>query len=108
MNVFKKVVIGLGLSITSLNLFASEPVFTEAQKNNANRLMEKALSSDLGFEIVESLTTEVGPRLAGSAAEERAREWGVKLGEKLGFDKVTMEQFKMPFWDRGELHIFMN
>ena len=105
MNVFKKVAIGLGLSITSLNLFASEPVFTEAQKNNANQLMEKALSSDLGFEIVESLTTEVGPRLAGSAAEERAREWGVKLGEKLGFDKVTMEPFKMPFWDRGELHI---
>ena len=71
----------------------------------AKTLIATALGSPLGFEIVESLTTEVGPRLAGSEAEQRAREWGVTLGEKLSFDRVSVEPFTMPFWDRGELQI---
>jgi len=67
--------------------------------------MELALESELAYEIVESLTTEVGPRLAGSEAEQRARKWGVALGEKLSFDKVSVEEFTMPYWERGELEI---
>ncbi|WP_420828480.1 M20/M25/M40 family metallo-hydrolase [Maricaulis parjimensis] len=73
----------------------------------AQGLVETALDSDLGYEIVESLTTQVGPRLAGSEAEARARVWGETLGEVLGFDRVTVEDFTMPFWDRGELTITM-
>ncbi|MFT7527839.1 MAG: hypothetical protein ACI9LY_002998, partial [Arenicella sp.] len=71
----------------------------------AQALMDEALNSDLAYDIVESLTTEVGPRLGGSQAELRAREWGVKLGEKLNFDRVSIEQFSMPYWTRGEMKI---
>ena len=41
----------------------------------AAQLREQALASDLGWKITESLTTEVGPRLAGSEADARAVEW---------------------------------
>lgn len=78
---------------------------TEQQKTTAEALMQEALNSDLAFEIVESLTTEVGPRLGGSEAEGRARDWGVKLGKELGFDRVSIEEFTMPYWERGELKI---
>jgi len=96
--------------LASLNSYAqtqkAEPyVIDDKQLEIAKSLMESALKSDLAYEIVESLTTEVGPRLAGSEAEERAREWGVKLGKKLSFDKVKLEEFTMPYWERGELEI---
>ena len=100
----------LSLPLLSQSVLAQEasidaPLISDKQKANATLLMEKALKSDLGFGIVESLTTEIGPRLAGSEAEKRAREWGFTLGKKLKFDKVRVEEFTMPFWDRGHLHI---
>ncbi|MDT0594949.1 M28 family peptidase [Glaciecola petra] len=82
-------------------------IISEEQRKTATDLMQTALNSDLGFEIVESLTTEIGPRLAGSEAELRSLQWGVKLGKELGFDRVSIEEFTMPFWDRGHLHISM-
>lgn len=78
-----------------------EPAILET----ANKLIDNALDSNLGYEIVESLTTEVGPRLGGSEAEKRARDWAAKLGDSLSFDRVSVEEFTMPFWDRGHLHI---
>ena len=89
----------------NINIYAESPVISQSQIETAEKLMQTALDSKLGFDIVESLTTEIGPRLAGSEAEERGRDWGLKLGKELGFDKVTIEEFTMPFWDRGELHI---
>jgi len=89
----------------SFPLLAASNVITNEQKQTANDLIETALKSDLGMDIVTSLTTEIGPRLGGSEAEKRARDWGVKLGERLGFDNVSIEPFTMPFWDRGHLHI---
>ncbi len=77
------------------------------QAATAQMLQEQALESDLAWDIVESLTTEIGPRLGGSEAEARARDWGVELGEELGFDRVSIEEFAMPFWDRGEMEITM-
>lgn len=78
-----------------------------AQAATAGALVAEALESDLAWSIVESLTTEVGPRMPGSEAELRARAWGEALGQSLSFDRVVVEDFTMPFWDRGELEISM-
>ena len=67
----------------------------------ARGLIERGLRSELAWDIVSSLTTTIGPRLAGSDAEARARGWGARLGEELGFDRVSVETFAMPFWERG-------
>jgi Zn-dependent M28 family amino/carboxypeptidase len=64
------------------------------------QLQQQALRSSLGFSIVESLTTEVGPRLAGSVQEARAREWAVAKLKALGFQNVRIEPFTIPFWER--------
>lgn len=95
------------LSMVSISTHAESPVISDAQAATAAQLIETALESPLGFDIVESLTTEVGPRLGGSESEARARDWGMRLGKELGFDRVSVEEFTMPFWDRGDLDISM-
>lgn len=69
--------------------------------DTARALAETALGSDLAYEITESLTTEIGPRLAGTPQEARAREWGVRTLEELGFENVRIEEFPLDLWTRG-------
>jgi carboxypeptidase Q len=62
-----------------------------------------ALNSDeIAYDIVEGLTTEIGPRQAGTEAEARARAWSVAKLKSLGFDNVRIEEYQMPTWVRGE------
>lgn len=64
------------------------------------KLKAKSLKSDLGYEIVEDLTTRVGPRLAGSEAEARARDWAVEMFKTYGFDNIRVEEFEIDYWAR--------
>ena len=66
-------------------------------------LRDKALKSDdIAYDIVEGLTTEIGQRQAGTAAEARARIWSVNTLKALGFENVRVEEYQMPTWVRGE------
>ena len=67
----------------------------------AHALSEQALESDLAYEITESLTTEIGPRLAGTPREARARDWAVEMLTGLGFENVRVEDFELDLWTRG-------
>jgi carboxypeptidase Q len=67
----------------------------------ATRLRDQAVASDTGYRLLESLTTEVGQRLAGTEAEARGRDWAVKKMQALGFANVRVEEFKVPLWVRG-------
>jgi carboxypeptidase Q len=64
--------------------------------------LQAAPSPDqVGFDVVEGLTTEVGQRLAATEAEARARDWAVVRLKKLGFANVHIETYEMPVWLRG-------
>ena len=73
----------------------------------AERLREAALKDNQAWEIVEDLTTEVGPRLAGTETEAQARAWGVAKLKALGFQNVRVEPFDMPVWIRGDERAFV-
>ncbi|MDE8654140.1 M28 family peptidase [Novosphingobium album (ex Liu et al. 2023)] len=60
--------------------------------------------SGVAWDIVEGITTEIGPRPAGSPAEARARAWGKAKLEALGFKGVAIDEFKTSAWQRGEEH----
>ncbi|GIU27272.1 peptidase M28 [Shewanella sp. MBTL60-007] len=66
------------------------------------QLQQKALNSALAYELVESLTVEVGPRLAGSEKDLVAVQWAEAKLTSLGFDKVYKEAVQVPVWHRGE------
>ena len=72
----------------------------DAAVDQAAQLREQALASDLGWKITESLTTEVGPRLAGTEADARAVAWAKAKFEELGYDKVWTEPVTFPKWVR--------
>lgn len=57
---------------------------------------------DPAWAITEDLTTEIGPRMAGTEAEAAARRWAVARLQAMGFANVREEQFDMPVWVRGE------
>lgn len=67
-----------------------------------SELQNNALKSDLAYKIAESLTVEVGPRLAGSAENALAVDWAEAKLKSLGFDKVYREPVVVPVWQRGE------
>lgn len=69
------------------------------QQRNVDRLRAAALESDLAWEIVEGLVTDVGPRLAGSEAEAQARDWSVRMLRDQRFTNIRIEPFTIPYWD---------
>ncbi|MBZ9612520.1 M20/M25/M40 family metallo-hydrolase [Rheinheimera maricola] len=60
------------------------------------------LDNTLAYQLTESLTVEVGQRLAGSEADARAVAWAEKKFKQLGYDKVWVEPFTMQYWQRGQ------
>ncbi|MDR3507117.1 MAG: M20/M25/M40 family metallo-hydrolase [Caulobacteraceae bacterium] len=69
--------------------------------DTAATLRDKALAGSPAYGVLESLTTEVGARPAGSAAQRRAMEWGVAKLKALGFANVHAEPFTITAWARG-------
>ncbi|BBC73679.1 peptidase M28 [Altererythrobacter sp. B11] len=63
---------------------------------------DEALKSDqTAWDFVEGITTEVGPRQAGTEAEARGRAWAQDWLSRNGFARVMLEPYKMDTWLRG-------
>ncbi|MDZ7629265.1 MAG: M20/M25/M40 family metallo-hydrolase [Parvularculaceae bacterium] len=73
---------------------------TPRQRADVALLIERAMTDERAYDLVASLTTEVGPRLGGTDAEARARTWGEAKLKALGFKNVRTEPFDMPVWTR--------
>ena len=74
----------------------------DALKSTAAALRDKALAGGSpAYAVVESLTTEVGQRLAGTPAARRATDWAVAKLTALGFRNVHAEPFPITAWVRG-------
>jgi hypothetical protein len=76
--------------------------FTPADLATARALAASGLKADLGYELVDSLVTEVGPRPAGSAGDARAVAWALARLKALGFPQVRAEELPLRVWQRGE------
>ena len=78
-------------------------VISKELANNAVLLRERALLDNLSVDIVESLTTEVGPRRVGTEGDRRAIAWAEAKFRELGFDRVWTEEVPVERgWIRGE------
>ena len=98
----RKLMIGL-LLVVPMHLNAQD-VLDQSVRDDANALILQSFQSDLGYQIIESLTTEVGQRLAGTEAEARARDWGIAKFKELGFKNVRIEPFQVDHWERHSEH----
>lgn len=88
--------------IMSLNVMAESDQFNPDFLQQVKALRDQALDSQLAYEITESLTTEVGARLAGSPGDAKAVAWAQAKFKELGFDRVMTEPVPLKRWTRGQ------
>lgn len=72
---------------------------------NAASLRDNALKQSQAYATVASLTSEVGPRLAGSPGDRAAVAWAITRLQDLGFENVHAEKVVVPHWDRGSTRV---
>ena len=96
---------GPALSLAALTLpavpAAAQSLTAQSLTAKAIAVRDRALADSTGWDVIESLTTEVGARPVGSAAMTRARDWGVAKLKALGFENVHVEPFTTSAWSRG-------
>lgn len=88
------------------HLLLAAALSAPATLNAAPTLAEQAdtmLEADtVAWDFVEGITTEVGPRQAGTEAEARGRAWAVAWLKANGFGKVAIEPYMMDTWVPGD------
>lgn len=89
----------VALAIAAPHAHADTTIDAESLANAA-RLRDAAAKDSQAYEIVESLTTEIGARLAGSPNDARAVAWAEAKFKALGFDRVWTEKVTFPRWQR--------
>jgi len=92
------------IHLTFAFLLAS-PAFASAQSND--RVMQEALSPSTPLqENLRVLTDEIGGRVPGTPAMEKAVQWGVNAFKAAGADSVHTEQFTIPVsWAEGNTEV---
>ena len=101
---FKQKLRGLITCTSAAVLFLSGMVsaqVSETVMDEAKALRDAAMKGSPAYTILESLTTEVGPRLAGTKEEAVARDWAVAKLKEMGFTNIRVEPFELPTWVRG-------
>jgi carboxypeptidase Q len=86
-------------------LAAAPPGFDAATRQQAQKVRALSLADETAYELVHSLTTDVGPRLAGSPGDAKAVAWAVARLEALGFRNIRKEPVTVPHWERGALTV---
>jgi hypothetical protein len=71
----------------------------------AASLRNVALAESDAYRLVYSLTTEVGPRLAGSEGDRAAVAWALTTLSEMGFDDVRAQTVIVPAWERGKAEV---
>jgi len=97
----RSLILPIALLVSSTFTLPSFATVSDTSLDKAEQLREIAQRSHLGFDIVESLTVEVGPRLAGTSADARAVAWAQAKFSELGFDKIYKQPVSVRHWQRG-------
>lgn len=92
-------------AIAALALLAlAPPAWGQDLAAGVAAVREAASRDTTAWSLLESLTTEIGPRPVGSPALVRARDWAVARLTALGFQNVRAEPFEAEAWLRGAEH----
>ena len=90
----------LALALAVGTAHAAKPALDNQAIETAEALRGTSETGSGAYAIVESLSTEIGPRMAGSPAFDRAIEWAQAKFKALGYDKVYLEPVTFPVWER--------
>ena len=102
----KKALLTAAAALSLATVLHTAPLTAEAHTEapSLEAVADEALESDtLAWDFVEGVTTEVGPRQAGTEAETRGRQWAMAWLIEHGFENVADEPFEMDTWVPGDL-----
>lgn len=92
----------LPLFLLSLTVNAQTEIDTVRDERMIRTFFDEALEVRQGYEWLEELCKEIGPRLAGSEGAAKAVTWARETLDTLGFDRVYLQAVKVPHWVRGD------
>lgn len=84
---------------------AQAPDYPAADLAAAAKLRDRALKGTGAWDIVASLSSEIGPRLAGSEGDRAAVGWALNKLTSLGFQNVRAQDVIVPQWVRGSIDV---
>ena len=91
-------------TIKILPLFLGGILFSQSKQDSLQfrNIADEILVNGTAYENLRDLTKNIGHRLSGSAAYEKATDWAVLKLKEAGADKVWMEEVMVPVWERGQ------
>src|SRR5689334_13729120 len=66
------------------------------------KIFTEALTNRTSYDQLDYLSNKIGGRLSGSPEAEKAVTWTKAEMEKMGLDKVYLQEVMVPHWVRGE------
>ncbi len=93
-------------ALAAISLAVPAPVLanTPPPLPTLEQVADQALAGDeRAWDFVSGITTEVGPRQAGTEAEARGRAWAAAWLKANGFRNVAIEPFMMDTWVPGDI-----
>ena len=90
--------------IKTLPLFLGGILFSQSSKDSLQfrAIADEILVHGTAYENLHQLTKNIGHRLSGSVAYEKATDWAVAKLKEAGADKVWKEEVMIPVWERGK------
>ncbi|MBK7940214.1 MAG: M20/M25/M40 family metallo-hydrolase [Lewinellaceae bacterium] len=95
----------LGTLIVFFTLHA--PLAAQSPENDVDAafvrsIYDKSLTNGQCYPWLEHLSLNIGHRLSGSAAAEKAVQWTKSVLDTMGLDSVWLQPVMVPHWVRGE------
>ncbi len=96
----KKKLVLLPLLISGF-IFAQQNSTFKEDSLQFRGIAKEVMNHSNAYNNLHSLTKDIGARLSGSDAYEKAVEWSVQKLKEAGADKVWKQPVMIPVWERG-------
>lgn len=87
---------------TLLVQLPAQTLSSDADAAFIRKIYDQALTDGRCYPWLEYLCLNVGHRLSGSAAAEKAVRWAKSTLDTLGLDSVWLQPVMVPHWERGD------
>lgn len=91
------------IKLTIIPLFLGGILFSQQKQDSIvfRKIAYEVLNHSTAYDNLRSLTKDIGARLSGSQAYEKAVDWSVAKMKEAGADKVWKQEVMVPVWKRG-------
>lgn len=85
--------------------FLSMSIYAQNDQATLKNIYKQSLTNGKSYAWLDYLSNEIGGRLSGSSNAEKAVQYTKAELEKLGLDKVWLQEVMVPKWERGQKEV---